>query len=83
LDGSAFFNYQGVGASQWLISFPLFFGPVFVVLSGETGSRRRWGLPGPRAVRSGRFLLQPVLINYFSRAFLKEKYTLIKNFKHS
>ncbi len=83
LDGSAFFNYQGVGASQWLISFPLFFGPVLLfylvkLVAGAVGGYLVLGLLGLAG-----FLLQPVLINYFSRAFLKEKYTLIKNFKHS
>ncbi len=83
LGGSSVFNYQGVGASQWLMSFPLFLGPILLFallkwLSNATVAFAVLGMVGLVGI-----LLQPVLINYFSKAYLAKKHELIKNYKNS
>ncbi|WP_163715970.1 DUF5687 family protein [Mangrovibacterium lignilyticum] len=83
LGGSAMFNYQGMGASQWLISFPLIFGPVllfflFKFLTGAIAALVIMGALGVCGV-----LLQPHLINYFAKAFNKQKHRMIRDYKNS
>ncbi|WP_159517636.1 DUF5687 family protein [Sunxiuqinia indica] len=83
LSGSSMFNYQGMGASQWLISFPLILGPVIIyVLSklvlGANGALILLGGLGIVGI-----LAQAQLFNYFTRAYLKQKHRLIKDYKNS
>ncbi len=83
LSSSAMFNYQGVGASQWLIAFPLLFGPLLLyflskLLLGSAGALFVLGGAGALGI-----LLQPYLFNYFSKAYIQHKYQLIRNYKNS
>lgn len=83
LEGSAMFNYQGVGASQFLISLPMIVGPIilfyaFKVLAGSIGALVVIGLMGIAGV-----LLQPHLMNYFEQAYKKQKHRLIRDYKNS
>ena len=81
LDRSAFFNYQGMGAQQFLIVFPMLFAPI--ALYGLL----KWGLGTIAALTiigllglTG-ILLQPLFINKFAAAYLKKKHKLIANYK--
>lgn len=83
LGGSAVFNYQGMGASQWLISFPLLLGPIllfyfFKLLGGSIGSLLVLTAIGVVGV-----LLQPYLFNYFEKAYKNQKYRMISDYKNS
>ncbi len=81
LDRSAFFNYQGMGAQQFLVVFPMVFAPVvlFQVM--------KWGLGGIAALVILGLLgvigiiLQPLIINKFAVAYLRKKHKLIANYK--
>ncbi|WP_423129330.1 DUF5687 family protein [Gaoshiqia sp. Z1-71] len=83
LSNSSVFNYQGMGASQWLISFPLIVGPILLfslakLATGSTGALlflAGLGLAG--------IILQPQLFEYFTKAYRQRKYQLIKNYKNS
>ncbi len=83
LGGNAMFNYQGMGAAQWLIAFPLLLTPVLIYVLFNLF------LPpmGALAVLAGLGLVgilsQPYLFNYFADAYLKRKHQLIKNYKNS
>lgn len=83
LSGSSVFNYQGMGAAQWLISFPLIFGPVIIYFLVKLGL----GAHGALLVLGGLgivgILLQPLLFNYFSKAYIQQKHRLIKDYKNS
>ena len=83
LEGSAFFNYQGVGATQWLMSLPLILGPIllFALLKLVVVPVAAYVILG--AIGLIGILLQPVLINYFAKAYLRKKHELIKNYKNS
>ncbi len=83
LEGSAMFNYQGVGVSQWLMGFPLFAGPIllFSLLKWTAGAAIAFACLGGLGLIG--ILLQPVLINYFAKAYLNKKHQLIKNYKNS
>ena len=83
LSGSSMFNYQGMGASQWLISFPLLLGPVVIYFL----SKQLLGANGALVVIAAcgliGILLQPHLFNYFTKKYLKQKHSLIKDYKNS
>ena len=83
LGGTAMFNYQGMGASQWLISFPLIVGPIlffflFKLIGGAISALFMLGALGLAGI-----LLQPQLFNYFSKAYNKQKHRLIRDYKNS
>ena len=83
LSSSSVFNYQGMGAAQWLISFPLLFGPVIIYALVKLSL----GANGALLVLGGLgivgILLQPLLFNYFTKAYLQQKHRLIKDYKNS
>jgi len=83
LGGSSMFNYQGVGASQWLIGFPLFLGPILLFYLLKLAGGFVFGFAILGLIGLIGILLQPVLINYFAKAYLRKKHELIKNYKNS
>jgi len=83
LNQSSVMNYQGVGASQWLAGLPMFLGPIslfylFKLAFGTTGGYIGLGVLGLIGI-----LFHSVIIDYFSRQYLKKKHELIKNYKNS
>jgi hypothetical protein len=83
LDSRAMFNYQGMGATQWLIAFPILFGPMAVygiiaVIFGNVVAYFVLGSLGLIGV-----ILHPRLINYFTRQYLKRKHKMIAAYKNS
>lgn len=83
LNQRAMFNYQGVGATQWLMSFPVIFGPmaVFGLLSWPFGSITACIIFGGIGLIG--IILHPHLIDYFTKAYLKRKHKMIYNYKAS
>ena len=83
LGQSSMMNYQGTGASQWLAALPIMLGPlgffyVFNFAFGPVG-----GYAGLGAMGAIGIILQPVIVEYFSKRYLKQKHQLIKNYKNS
>lgn len=83
LDQRAVFNYQGVGATQWLMSFPILFGPmaiygIFYLIAGEIGALIALSILGLVGI-----ILHPRLIDYFSKQYLKRKHKMIAAYKAS
>ncbi len=81
LEQKAMFNYQGMGASQWLISFPILIGPlaiygIFYWLAGATSAYILLGALGLIGI-----ILHPRLINYFTKQYLKRKHKMIAAYK--
>lgn len=83
LSSSSMFNYQGMGAAQWLITFPLLLGPMLVYLLSKLvlGANGALLLLGGLGIAG--ILLQPQLFNYFGKAYLQQKHRLIKDYKNS
>lgn len=83
LSGSSFMNYQGMGAAQWLMSFPLIFGPVLIYYLVKLGLGAYGALLFLGGLGIIGILLQPLLFNYFTKAYLRQKHRLIKDYKNS
>ena len=83
LNQRAMFNYQGVGATQWLMAFPVLFGPmaVFGLLSWPFGSITACIIFGGIGLVG--IVLHPRLIDYFTKAYLKRKHKMVYNYKSS
>jgi len=81
LEQRAMFNYQGMSATNWLITFPILFGPMAVYgllafLFGNIGAYiilGGFGLVG--------IILHPRLIDYFTKQYLKRKHKMIAAYK--
>jgi hypothetical protein len=83
LGGSAMFNYQGMGAAQWLLAFPLILGPIilFYLLKWMTDSIP--ALLVMSAIGILGIVLQPQLFNYFAKIYNKNKHRMICDYKNS
>jgi len=83
LNQSSVMNYQGVGASQWLAGLPMLLGPIglfylFQLIFGTIGGYVGLGIIGIIGIS-----FHTVIIEYFSKQYLKKKHQLIKNYKNS
>ncbi len=83
LNQSSVMNYQGMGASQWLAGLPMILGPLglfylFKLAFGTVGGYIGLGTIGFIGI-----LFHSVIIEYFSKQYLKKKHQLIKNYKNS
>ena len=83
LNQSSVMNYQGMGVSQWLGGLPLMLGPIglfylFKLAFGTIGGYIGLGILGFLGI-----LFHSVIIDYFSKQYLKKKHQLIKNYKNS
>ena len=81
LEQRAMFNYQGMGATQYLITFPILFGPLAVygilsLLFGTTVAYITLGVLGLIGI-----ILHPWLIDYFTKQYLKRKHKMIAAYK--
>lgn len=81
LDKSPFMNYQGTGATQWLVSIPLLLIPIlffwlinkFVNYEAALGVLAGLGIIG--------LLLKPTILTFLARQYRKRKYVMIQGFK--
>ena len=81
LEQRAMFNYQGMGATQWLITFPILFGPLAVygvvtLLLGNVAAYIVLGVLGLVGI-----IFHPRLIDYFTKQYLKRKHKMIAAYK--
>ncbi|MCK5731109.1 MAG: hypothetical protein KAH68_08540, partial [Draconibacterium sp.] len=81
LEQKAMFNYQGMGASQWLITFPILLGPlavygVITLLFGNIVAYIVLGTLGLIGI-----ILHPRLLDYFTKQYLKRKHKMISAYK--
>lgn len=81
LDKSPFMNYQGIGATQWLVGLPLFIFPVFIFwifnrfISFETGVAVILGL-GLLGL-----ILRNRIIEFIAVLYKRNKYSMVEGFK--
>jgi len=81
LEQRAMFNYQGMSATNWLITFPLLFGPmaIFGLLSFLIGNIAAYFFLGGLGLIG--ILFHPKLIDYFNNQYLKRKHKMIAAYK--
>jgi len=81
LQQKAMFNYQGMGASQWLITFPILFGPlaVYGVIALLFGNIVAYVVLGTLGLIG--IILHPRLIDYFTKQYLKRKHKMVAAYK--
>jgi len=83
LNQSSVMNYQGVGASQWLAGFPMLVGPILVYYLFKLAFGPVGGFVGLGSLGLVGILFHSVIIDFFSKKYLKQKHQLIKNYKNS
>jgi hypothetical protein len=83
LDTSGIFNYQGMSATQWLIAFPILFGPIAVygLLALVFGKIVAYFILGGLGLIG--IILHPRFINYFTKQYLRKKHQMIAAYKNS
>jgi hypothetical protein len=81
LEERAMFNYKGMGATQWLITFPILFGPlaVYGILAFAFGNIAAYIILGTIGLIG--IILHPRLIDYFTKQYLKRKHKMIAAYK--
>lgn len=81
LDQRAMFNYQGMSATNWLISFPILFGPlvVFGLITWAFGTITALAVLGSLGLLG--IIFHPRLIDYFTKEYLKRKHQMIAGYK--
>lgn len=81
LDKSPFMNYQGTGASQWLVGLPLLLIPIFffwfinkfISYEVAVGFLAGLGVIG--------LILRPSLLTFLTQRYRRRKYVMIQGFK--
>jgi len=81
LEQRAMFNYQGMSATNWLITFPILFGPlaVYGILTFLPGKFTAYIVLGALGLLG--IIFHPRLIDYFTKQYLKRKHTMIAAYK--
>ena len=81
LEQRAMFNYQGMSATNWLITFPILFGPlaVYGLLTFLLGNIAAYFVLGGLGLLG--IIFHPKLIDYFTKQYLKRKHTMIAAYK--
>lgn len=81
LDQRAMFNYQGMSATNWLITFPILFGPlaVYGLIVWAFGSTAAYIILGTLGLIG--IILHPRLIDFFTKEYLKRKHKMIAAYK--
>ncbi len=81
IDTRAMFNYQGMGATQWLIAFPILFGPmaVYGLLTLLFGKIAAYFILGGLGLVG--IVLHPRLLDYFSKQYLRRKHRMIAAYR--
>lgn len=81
LEQRAMFNYQGMSATNWLVSFPILFGPmaVYGILTFLLGNIVAYLVLGGLGLIG--IILHPRLIDYFTKQYTKRKHVMIAAYK--
>lgn len=81
LEQRAMFNYQGTGATQWLMAFPIIFGPIafYGILVWLFGNIVAYTVLGSLGLLG--IIFHPRLIDYFTLQYLKRKHKMIAAYK--
>ena len=81
LDKSPFMNYQGTGASQWLVSLPLLVLPIFFfwIINKFVNYEAALGVIAGLGIIG--LLLRPAILTFLAQKYRQRKYVMIQGFK--
>lgn len=78
---SASFNWQGVGATQWILAFPLLLLPFVIYVPFGIINQPYWGLLALGIFGLTALLLRNFFIDIIVKRFEKEKYKIAEGFR--
>ncbi|WP_316746529.1 DUF5687 family protein [Pedobacter gandavensis] len=78
---AAAFNYQGVGASQWILGIPYFLCPFLIFLPLSLSGHPYWGLLALGLFGLAGFLTRGFWIDFLVKEFNKRKYKIAAGFR--
>lgn len=81
LTKGASFNWQGVGATQWLLGFPLILLPFLIYFPFGMQDMPYWGLIAIGLFGLITLAMQPLWIKWLTNAFNKQRYKLAEGFR--
>ena len=81
LSKGATFNWQGVGATQWLLGFPLLLMPFLIYLPFGVTDRPFWGLIAIGLFGIITLAMRDFWVTWLTRLFIKERYRLAEGFR--
>lgn len=81
LDKSPFMNYQGTGASQWLVGLPLMLIPIFFFWIINKFINYEVGVGFLAVLGIIGLILRPAILNFLVIRYRKRKYIMIEGYK--
>jgi hypothetical protein len=81
LTKSASFNWQGVGATQWILGLPLILIPIFIYIPFGMLNKPYWGLATIAIFGLITLLMRNVWINLLVKRFEKQRYKIAEGFR--
>ncbi len=81
LDKSPFMNYQGTGASQWLVGIPLIFIPIFLFWITNKYINYDAAIVILAVLGVIGLILRPNLLTFLTHRYRSRKYVMIQGFK--
>ncbi|RZK58569.1 MAG: hypothetical protein EOO91_07960 [Pedobacter sp.] len=78
---SASFNWQGVGATQWILGLPFILIPVFIYLPFGILNKPYWGLAAIAIFGLVTLLMRNFWINLLVKRFEKQRYKIAEGFR--
>ncbi|MCP9199325.1 DUF5687 family protein [Gramella sp. GC03-9] len=81
LDKSPFMNYQGTGASQWLVGIPLLLIPIFFFWLFNKFISYEIAVAFLAVLGITGLILRPALLRFLEQRYRKRKYVMIQGFK--
>lgn len=81
LNKSSMFNYEGIGAAQWLMGIPILVGPYVIYGPLTFTLGQYWALAGIAIVGLIGVIFHQKLIDYTAKRFLAKKYAIASGFR--
>lgn len=81
LDKSPFMNYQGTGASQWLVGLPLLAIPIFLFWVSNKFINYEAAIGVIAILGIIGLILRPTLLTFLTQRYRSRKYVMIEGFK--
>lgn len=78
---SASFNWQGVGATQWILGLPFILVPIFIYLPFGIMDKPYWGLFAIGLFGLVTLLMRNFWINLLVKKFEKQRYKIAEGFR--
>ncbi len=78
---AASFNYQGTGATQWLLMFPYALTPILIYLPFGILNKPYWGLVAVSVFGLAMLLLRGFWVNYIAKRLELQRYKIAEGFR--